>query len=390
MRWNTLHITFVTFFFFTSCVEVIELEQKSLNTKLVIDGIFSDKEINHIISLSATISLNEFESNPVTNANLVIRSKDNTQVIELTELEPGKYATPIVAGVIGKFYRLEISLNNGEVYYSNYEEMLSPLPIDSIYADYTTNDDGLKGLQISLDAYNDTEMNRYYYWNWVETYEITPPFPSLYEWNGEEPILRNEQISVCWNSNTSDKIFIKTTANSSNNNIEQFPLKFISENESLLNKNYSLLVNQYSINREAYFYWSSINEIISSQGSFSDIQLGNVIGNISTEDGKNAIGYFMVASHFELREFWPSNEVLLLGFKFRNYYPDCNARVILPKIEDGQTLEQALALFMNQGQNSDFYYIHDGPDFGGGWAVVPRYCGDCRVSGTNIKPNFWP
>jgi hypothetical protein len=120
----------------TSCTERIDIELDETYTRLVVYGTITTDTTRHYVTLSTTTSYYYNEAPPpVSGASLEI-SDDLGNVINLTEVEPGKYSTPPLFAVIaGRTYTLRIELaeeiNGNKTYMAS--STVSPIyPIDSI------------------------------------------------------------------------------------------------------------------------------------------------------------------------------------------------------------------------------------------------------------------
>jgi hypothetical protein len=120
----------------TSCTERIDIELDDTYTRLVVYGTVTTDTTSHFIDLSATTSYYYNEAPPrVTGASVEI--SDNLGNLEqLTEIEPGRYATSDdFAAIVGRIYTLRIDLQeeiNGHKTYMAESEVKEIFPIDSI------------------------------------------------------------------------------------------------------------------------------------------------------------------------------------------------------------------------------------------------------------------
>jgi hypothetical protein len=245
---------------------------------------------------------------------------------------------------------------------------MKPVPrIDSVYYEKETlgtNSDGSpsdEGCQIYLNTHDPTNQTRFYRWDYSETWEFSLPY-----------FVTNK---VCWVSNNSSTIDIKSTLDLAEDRIDRHPVNFISNITDRLNEKYSILVNQYSLNEDEYFYWEKLNKVTQKVGTLYDITPAGIPSNIyCVEDpGEPVLGYFSVSAVESKRIFIKESFAGLIDL-----YTNCNADTIF----NGETIPY-----------QEFTY----------WIVIdhilppPPYlvitfingCADCTVRGKNTPPEFW-
>lgn len=129
-------LTGILFIVLSGCTEKIEIELDETYTRLVVDGSITSEPGTHYVILTTSTSYYYNEAPPpVTGADVeIFDNQGNT--VNLSELSPGKYATPSdFAAVPGRVYTLDISLKdeiNGHSHYTAVSEVYPIGPIDSI------------------------------------------------------------------------------------------------------------------------------------------------------------------------------------------------------------------------------------------------------------------
>jgi hypothetical protein len=151
-----------------SCTERIDIELDETYTRLVVYGTITTDTSTHYVELSATTSYYYNEAPPpVTGASVEI-SDDEGNLFELTETEPGKYATsPLFAAVPGRTYTLQIELAeeiNGHKDYTAVSRLNAIYPIDSIGL-VSQPDWGEKGFYEVTCYYQDPPSKDFYMFN---------------------------------------------------------------------------------------------------------------------------------------------------------------------------------------------------------------------------------
>lgn len=121
-----------------SCKEKVDIELNNEEfSKLVVEGHITTEQKVHTIKLSRTLSYFDNQDVPMeTGATVVIHESGSPIPFILHETSPGIYATDsTVAGKVGRYYTLNIKLQDGEEYSSKTYLDTCP-PIDSISYEY--------------------------------------------------------------------------------------------------------------------------------------------------------------------------------------------------------------------------------------------------------------
>lgn len=123
--------------FVTGCQKVINLDLKTANSKLVINGYVTDQPGVDTVTLTLSGSYFTPGSYPKVNGAFITIS-DNTGFIDtLQQVDTGKYATTHLLGVSGNTYTLRVHYNGKE--YSAVSTMQKAVEIDSLYLQPTTS-----------------------------------------------------------------------------------------------------------------------------------------------------------------------------------------------------------------------------------------------------------
>jgi hypothetical protein len=219
----------------------------------------------------------------------------------------------------------------------------------------------MQGCQVFLSTHDQSEICKYYRWDYKETWQFQLPY--------------DVPNDICWISNNSSEINIKTTTSLSENRIEQFPITFISNKTDRLNKKYSLLVNQYSMNEDEYDYWSKLQSIFEETGSLYDITPSSIIGNIYCIDdpGEEVLGYFSVSAKTSKRIFIKD---YFAGLP--NLYIKCPTDTVFNN-DTIPGLNQTIWVIMTVDYAMPRYKV----------LTTIKTCADCTARGSKIKPVFW-
>lgn len=369
-------IKYILFFIITltfcGCVTQFLPEVEETRELLVVEGMFTDQSPNYV-KLSKSFPLGEKKtSNPLSGCDVWIED-DLKQSIHLTEAEPGTYRTNSI-GVVGRKYSLSIRTNGryGQYSFRSYPVEMQAVPaVDAIYYEkIPINPVGPFNIipdycQIYLDTHDPTNTTRFFRWDFTETWEFRLPFDKALN-------------PVCWITEQSKEINVKSTAGLTDAFVKRYPLHYITNESDRLKEKYSIVVNQYSISEEEFYYWEKLKAVTQQVGSLYDITPASIPNNIYCVENpaEKVLGYFSVSSTKSKRVF--------IDDYFReqpNFYNDCIHDTIpgnYPVIPNLNTSVWVLDYSYGPGADPPFTTI-----------TYTQGCADCTVRGSKIKPYFW-
>ena len=344
-------------------------EEKEL---IVVEGLLTDQGDSTIIKLSVSLPLGQkSEARPLTGCTVAL-SDDMGSNLVLDEVLPGTYVSHF-HGYVGRTYTLHIktgqSRNNFS--YESYPVRMKPAPpIDSVYWEkriIRVPVDVIPGIdecQIYLDTHSPDNSCRYYRWDYTETWKLRLPFdiPNY----------------ICWMTNTSKNIYIQSTAALNEDRIKHYPVTYISNATDRLKTRYSIIVNQYSLNEDEYYYWEKLKKLTEQAGGLYDIIPSSIPSNIFcvNDPGEKVLGYFSVSAK--------SSSRIYIQEKFAGIidpYAKCASDTLLNGPD------------YIEGLGETIWTLFDTP---GSWTspririfTIIRGCADCTVRGSKVKPDFW-
>ena len=428
---------------FVGCVEEtwpeLDISDESI---LVVEGRITNYPGPYTIKLSTTRSLelipsettSENDIDPYRDADVkIVDEFDNYET--LTEIEPGIYQTAEggIQGVIGRSYKVSIVSPDGETYESDFEKILDPVGIDTVFTEKATVDEVIDGFQFYITTELSTIKENYYLWELSETYEYHTPYVpshyyegeftnSYYDGNGifhrgspgEDPPYNLPEynppvdLSTCFLTQDIESTYKQSTKYLSEARVTSFPLHFIHYTNFRTRVKYSLLVKQHSVSEKAYKYFDEIDE----QNSYDENELytkqpyqmrGN-IRNINNPD-EPVLGYFYTSGISGKRMFAPADPRLQNEKIYSNIY--CQTASLpsvryglIPGAEDvpsniitdyiGFIEDRSSAWPVYFGRAHIFYadlMPWDWPN----WFVAYNYdCIDCREKGGVLQmPAYW-
>jgi hypothetical protein len=354
------------------CLELYNPPSSSINyAYLVVDGFLNTGD-STIVQLSRTQTLASTDTPPVVADAAVQIEDDQGGVIVLSSLNNGIYFLPPQTWDPTRNYRIRIG-TSGKEYLSDFVPVTQSPPIDSVNFKIVPN-----GAQLYVNTHDPTNNTHYFRWQYVETWEYSPPVYSYYVYDTGSVVPRTDDIYHCWKTLASTEILIDNSAKLSEDIISEFPLNFIANNDSRFQYKYSTLVKQYALTKDGYDYWTTLLKNTENLGTLFGPQPSQLTGNIHCINvpSEPVLGYFSATSVSEQRIFI-NNYQIPKGGNFLGY-ENCTY--------DTLKLDQV------RGYSGGELFV-DGA-FKGltqvGWIIGPPGCVDCRLhGGTTTRPNFW-
>ncbi|HET8886922.1 MAG TPA: DUF4249 domain-containing protein [Salinimicrobium sp.] len=373
-----------------SCTEPYPLETESnFEGLLVIEAQISNKLKFQKIKISSTYGFEEDGPSPITDA--VVKVKDDTGLVYTFNYYPvdsSYISTEMFQAFPEREYQLFIN-HSGEEYASSAVSLPKHTEIGEISVETTTKD-GVEGLQVSVSSYDPTGSSVYYRYDFTETYKVKAPYYS----NKEAGALNNGWIhwwepsenykEVCFVNKKSDKILQFSTNDLFEDRVENFPIRFISKDDGILEHRYSIEITQYVQNYEAYIYYSTLANVSLGGDVLSPTQPGFINGNIISENSpeRKIIGFFEVVSESSERKF----------IKFNDYYLGESPKLLECEVYSYNSEDlamhppgEAFELRNHILNNTLILYDVEFPDY----IMVPPSCGDCKTLGSPEIPDFW-
>lgn len=345
-----------------SCIEeYIPAIEAGESKKYVVSGQLTTEREDQVVSVALASSIGNPRPIPLNDCMVRIEDENGNSYPGI-EFEGGKYRVRIPGEFLntGLAYRLQVITPAGVNLTSEYEKLLECPDIDSVYyirKNLPTNDPGIftEGIQFYLDLDAGGYENTYYKFDVEETWEYHSEYPLEWYYDGTllhhvEP--RDYSSYVCWKTQKIDDIFILNTAELRNNSYREFPLHFVDNSTQRLLYKYSVLVRQYAISGQAYFYWDQMRMNNVEQEGLYETQPLPVEGNMKnlTNPEQEVLGNFIVASVKTKRifienvpdleiMFQPYCGVFLLRYGLRDLTPDVYRYPVYLFIDRGAVFE---------------------------------------------------
>ena len=392
---------FVVFTLYT-CIDPYAPKLKGYESLLVVDGLITDDISTYKIKLSRTIQEQDAIPEEITGATVYITDDNGTNTF-LSDKGNGIYYSDSTEfnGIIGKTYVLHILMDDGNEYESEPCYMQSVPEIDSLYyiVDQELINNGTEkvdGIRIFLDSEEGGD-NRYYKWNFEETWKFKVPTPKKYNYIDTATIIPVEKINeFCWKTRESDDILIHSAYSGQQSQILQKPIFFIGAEKSdrLLIK-YSMLVSQYSISKKEFDFWNNLKRVNETGADIFATQPFPVISNIHNLNNpeEQVLGYFQVSAVKQKRIYISFNEIQELNLPFYHY--PCERLELAPEDIPMPTYAPPLTwdeLYRIFCVTSDYYFVepkYKGVDVLEKMVFAQPECADCEIDGSSQKPDFW-
>jgi hypothetical protein len=334
---------------------------------LVVEGLITDKPGASSVKLSKSFPLGiRNDANPVTMCAVTVID-DLGNIVSFWETVKGTYVPPSdFCGVPGRSYTLLINTNSvfeNNNFVSVPMKMIPVPPIDSVYYEKLNLNEynGIitqQGCQIYLNTHDESNICKYYRWEYTETWKIILPYT-----------VTNK---ICYVSNNSSFINIKSTSVLAEDRINRYPLNNISNATDRLGVKYSILVNQYSLNEDEYLYWEKLQSFSEQVGGLYDMIPSVVPSNIFCSDDPNVkvMGYFSVSAI--------SSKRIFIKDRFAGVFnPYTNDACIADTVFGGTPVPASAWVIISNFMPTYNVYTYS------------KGCADCTTRGNKVPPDFW-
>jgi hypothetical protein len=362
------------------CLEPYEPPTTKENIRmLVVDAFLNTSQGIMEVNLSYTTPLTSTSPPPKVDFATVELQDDEGRSIPLFWVGGGKYQIQGSLTNPGRTYRLYIRTESNKEYVSDFVAMKRTPPIDDVVYSVNGND-----LEINLNTHDPSGNSRYYRWTYVETFRYRSNFPSAYvKPPGAQPRLRlpEEEIHVCWRSDTSRQIILGSTNHLSEDVVSNFNVLTVPGGSLKLSDRYSVLVQQQALSLEVYNYYLNLQKSTESLGGLFDPQPSQLESNIHSLNDPNeeVIGFFSGGEVSEKRIFIDKDDLPQDFPKFLR--PPCPMDTVM--VEEIHEVKDPDALIFAVYPRGFPVII--------GYTTAEKECIDCRrfAGGVLTKPYFW-
>jgi hypothetical protein len=366
-----------------------------------VEGAINSGSDSTFIKLSRTVNIDSnVSTKPELNAMVSVEGDQNASY-PLREMGNGTYACAGLNLDNTHKYRLNIITAGNRQYISDYMPVLNSPPIDSISYDLKGTAQGA-GLNLFLNTHDASNKVTYYRWEYQETWIFHSNFASFFISNGDTVLGRNlitQDITYCWQSDTSSAITLGSSAKLSQDVISHLPLISIPSTSEKVGDEYSILVKQYALSPDAYNFYVNLKKITEQLGSIFDAEPSEVNGNLHSvsNPAEPVIGYLSVGATSSLRIFITNQQ--LPKWATTPFYPNCelafgNLPCCYYDYPPGP--KNQVDAYINYNKDGGYANplipinaigIPGHPPIG--YTATTRECADCTLRGSNKRPSFW-
>jgi hypothetical protein len=359
----------------TSCLEPYNPPEITDSVDiLVVDGFINSSDNSATVRLTKATPLSDISAEDPAVDGFVQIEDENGFFQTLNAVENGYYKLSQLQLSDNTKYRLSIERSNGKRYYSDFITLTACPPIDSLTWAASTQSEGIN---VFVNTHDDTGQSKYFQWTFDETWEYTSRYGSFYKLVNGVILPQDINVFRCWISKPSTQILIGSTTRLSTDIIRDFPLMFIPFRSQKVSVRYSILVQQRTLTKEAFDFWTQLKKSTESLGSLFDPLPSQVLGNMhsATDASEPVLGYFSGGQVTSKRLF----------IRFVELPPELRLPPLIPCSIDSLTFDAIT-------RNPDTYLIapYGTPFPIGFYRSLGRNCMDCRDEGGDIiKPAFW-
>lgn len=373
--------------FLPACVERFYPDEMSLQQGvLVINAHITDQAGTQTVEVSRSGSIEIPGFQPEAGCYISLFREDGESREFFSSDKPGFYTAEIDSEFLltGMQFQLQVIASDGNEYHSDYDK-IRPVPaIDSIYyvveSGYTAGEeDPLTGIRFFIDFTNDEETCEYLRWETSETYEFHNPDMDAFLYPNRwtvRPLPPEMNPRICYITNPLASVHTLSTEDLNYGTFSK-SFDFVphdNTDQKLLYK-YSLLVKQYSVGPEGFYYWRELGLNRQDKAQLFSRQPALLKSNICNieDESEKVLGFFTMSSVQEIRAF--AKDVPGLNKRPNPYY-------CLP-VDSGPG--------SNRPTTFPAYFARATYDGETVYAAVNKHCVDCREydGSSAIKPEYW-
>jgi hypothetical protein len=368
---------FLAVLFLSNCKVPYDPPVKSSKTHfLVVDGFLNANGPTNI-KLTRTRNISSGDTaayiNEI-NASVIIED-DQNNVYPLYETGGGNYSGDYPLSPYGT-YRLHITTSDQKEYRSDFVPCKLSPPIDNLGWKFK---DG--NVQVFVNTHDPNNHTTFYRWDYTETWEFHSDYYStlVYDPISEKVIDRTVPVFVCYRTRNSSNIILGSSAKLQQDVIHEGPLEQIPNHDKRISVLYSVFVTQYALDSAGYNYWNAMRGNTETTGSIFDPQPNQTKGNIHclTDSTERVIGYVGAGSTQQQRLFI-SNSEMPPGW---NQGGNCT-EIDVPA--DSVKFYLAGTSYIPYATDPPGAFIPKG------YFSASATCVDCTLTGSPVKPTFWP
>ena len=396
MFYRTL-ILFLPITLFSSCVEEYKIpynETNAFKSELVVEGrILVGEKSNFYIS--RTVPFEEGEVNPdstsISEALVTIIGKNSYESTPaIFEPEYNHYTIDTNELQNNTEYAVKV-VYDGEVYQSDFQTVLDSPEIEAVT--YREREDGIS---IHVSTHGDMNHSRYYMWSCEEDWEFHSDFnfvnisQGICLYNKDKYVLKNSYENpyyYCWGHNNSNGIHIYNAESLNENSLKEVELYRIPISDIRISYIYSVLVKQWSLDKNAYIYFETMEKQTEENDGLFAPMPADIRGNVKCiSNPEIQVRGYVLASNVKTRRIfvYASDFQTIVpeysNCSFRHGFDDAKANYLWTLAWRSEISKAGAVVYTERGEielDSKKY---------------TKECVDCRETkgATKKRPDFWP
>jgi Domain of unknown function (DUF4249) len=345
---------------------------------LVIDGVIDTGGDTIVFKLSRTVSITGTDSTEAELNALISIEEQNGNSYQLINNGNGTYYLP--PGLLDPSKNMRLNVLGGDLktYLSDYLPVVVNPPIDTISIDTAVTINSVPGIELYANTKNPVTQASYYLWRYDETWAYNAKYETTLLQNPDGTLTTrtpDQLIYSCFITIGSTDVLISSTSGLSENVIKNFPLTHIPYSSPKTRLQYSMLLRQYAITKEAFEFWSSIKKNTEGLGTIFGPLPVQVTGNYTcvTDPSTPVIGFLSVTNQQKKRITFDDSRIPYAPI-YDPFYAACEMVLESPELAAYATTQ--LFLYPQyQGTTLEGYY------------VTSPQCGDCRKHYEDVYGN---
>lgn len=367
-----------------TCIDPYQPEIGETQDLLVVNGLITDTPGIHTVEVSRASPYNQPEFIPVENCVVRVEDNEGTGRIYSPD-QPGMYRARLDRPFLstGKAYKLIVLTPDGKEYQSDYDTLLPVVRLDRLYYEVESQETSdpentYYGIRFYVDVKPEPGASRNILWKLVETWEYSATYLIQYIWADHsltEFSPPTDSLFTCYKTQPVRELYAASTQHLVSNELNHYPLNYVSNQTSKLLIKYSLLVRQHSLSEEAYRYWNKVKGRLTESGGLYEAQPSGSRGNICNVDDPEelVLGCFYASQVTERRIL--VNEAF--DFLIRKKICELDTLWNLNEIETYMPPVYMISLNFRTGV---------GPPYG----ISDHDCFNCTYrGGVTQKPEYW-
>ena len=380
-----------------SCVEEYKVPSgdiSSFKSELVVEGRILVGEKSQIY-ISRTVPFESGKVNPdstfISDALVTIIGKNGYESIPATfDIECNHYTINTEDLQNNTEYAVKV-VYEGEVYQSDFQTVLNSPEIDEIT--YKERGDGIS---IHVSTYGNMNNSRYYMWSYEEDWEFHSDFDFVHVtkgvclYNKDKYVLKNSSENpyyYCWGHKDSNDILIYNAELLGENSLKEVELYHIPISDIRISYIYSVLVKQWSLDKNAFLYYETMEKQIEKNAGLFSPMPADIEGNVKciSNPEKRVRGYVLASNVKTKRIFIYASEFQSLISEYSN----CFYRY---GFDDAKNNPMWSVAWRSEMSHAGAVVYTERGEMDLSSVKYSKECVDCRETegATKKRPDFWP